>query len=94
VRSNSRRRSLDPEMSKIMFNRLKNIIPLKQIIIDLCKWDLNRFLDYWRYCKYEQDQHFSPHYDGSKMLCNEQEQLYEMSIYTVNIYLNDGFNGG
>ena len=88
VRSNTRCRTLDHEMSSIMFDRLAEHLP-KTLIIDGLRWHVSRFLDNWRYCKYSEGQHFSPHYDGSKKF-----GTYEMSIFTVNIYLNDGFAGG
>lgn len=91
VRSNKRRRTFDEKMSEIMFNRIKKYVP-KYVIIDDCKWELNRIMDYWRYCKYNPGEHFSPHYDGSKVLLNDNTR--EMSVFTINIYLNDCFIGG
>lgn len=91
VRSNQRRRTFDKQMSRIMFERLKPFLPETKII-DGCIWKLDKFLDYWRYCKYDCNEHFSPHYDGSKMFLD-----YSMSIYTINIYLNSkniDFKGG
>lgn len=88
VRSNTRCRTIDHEMSSIIFDRLSEHLP-KTLIIDGLRWNISRFLDNWRYCKYVEGQHFSPHYDGSKKF-----GTYEMSIFTVNIYLNDGFDGG
>ena len=88
VRSNKRRRTFDTEMSKIILNRIKKFVP-QNVNIDGVNWELSRIMDYWRYCKYSPGQHFSPHYDGSKVLLS-----HEMSVFTINIYLNDCFIGG
>jgi len=94
VRDNSRRRTRDPTMSETMLNRILPYIPLKTITIDECRWDICRFLDYWRFLKYGSSQKFRTHYDGSKKFYNDEENRYEMSIYTLNVYLNDGFEKG
>jgi hypothetical protein len=94
VRDNSRRRTRDPNMSKLLYNRIEPFIDQKTILIDDCRWDLCRFLDYWRFLKYGPNQKFKLHYDGSKKFFNDKEDRYEMSIYTLNAYLNDGFTSG
>ena len=88
VRSNSRCRTLDSGMSSAMLTRIYDHVP-QTLIIDGLRWNLSGFLDNWRYCKYNKGEHFSPHYDGSKKF-----STYEMSVFTVNIYLNEGFAGG
>jgi len=81
-------------MSEIVLDRLKSLLPQKVMVIDDCEWEVYRFLDFWRYLKYADSQRFVTHYDGSKKLCDEEKGIYEMSIFTINLYLNDGFNGG
>jgi len=88
VRSNTRCRTVDSDMSAMILTRLSEHLP-KTIIIDELRWNLSGFLDNWRYIKYNKGEHFAPHYDGSKKF-----DSYGMSIFTVNIYLNDGFAGG
>lgn len=88
VRSNSRCRTIDAGMSTKMLERLAPVFP-PYLVIDGCRWKIKGFLDNWRYCKYREGEHFSPHYDGSKKFTD-----YSMSVFTVNIYLNDGFEGG
>jgi hypothetical protein len=94
IRNNAKRRTFDPVMSQTMFDRLYDLIPLKTIVIDECRWDLCKFMNYWRYLKYQHGQLFQPHFDGSKKFADEINENYEMSVYTLNIYLNDGFGGG
>lgn len=93
-RDNSRRRTRDLKMSETIYNRIYPFLPQKTIIIDECRWDACRFLDYWRFLKYGSSQKFRTHYDGSKKFFNDEEDRYEMSIFTLNAYLNDGFTSG
>lgn len=59
------------------------------IEIDGVRWRLNRFTHHWRYVHYTPGGYFMPHYDGSKMLPSK-----EMTVFTVQIYLNENFSGG
>ena len=93
-RNNQRRRTFDPVMSQIMFERISPFIPMKTLLIDECRWDFHHFLDFWRYLRYQDQETFKTHYDGSKKILDKQNDIYEMSIFTLNIYLNEGFKGG
>jgi hypothetical protein len=93
-RSSKRKRTFDNDMSDILLNRLLPFIPRKTVTIDDCEWELQTFMPFWRYCKYGHNDKFEPHYDGSKKLLKPKEEVYEMTVYTLNIYLNDGFEKG
>jgi hypothetical protein len=93
-RSSKRKRTYDPLMSKLILERLMSFIPMKTITIDECEWEVDRFMPFWRYCKYSHSDKFEPHYDGCKKLIQPKEDIYEMTVYTLNIYLNDGFEKG
>ena len=43
----------------------------------------------FRFCKYDKDQHFNPHFDY-----NFSRNKKEKSFYTFNLYLSDGFENG
>jgi len=49
------------------------------------KWKLIGLNPNFRYCKYEENQHFNKHADG---YYHESEEI--QSFYTINIYLNNG----
>ena len=42
-----------------------------------------------RFYRYDRGHYFAPHHDGSF-----RRNMYEFSLYTVLIYLNEGFEGG
>ena len=51
--------------------------------------DVVRCNEYFRFSKYEVGQEFKPHTDGTNL-----DQFGNVSQYTVNIFLNSGFEGG
>lgn len=87
VRDCTRSHTFDPEMSKIMMSRLKPYLP-EVLVADDVRWRLLDFTHHWRYVKYETGGKFIPHWDGAKMM------EYAMTMFTVQLYLNDGFSGG
>ena len=80
--------TVNEDLSSWVMTRLREYLP-EVINIDGARWRLSRFTHHWRYVHYNPGGHFSPHYDGSKML-----PWKEMSVFTVQIYLNEGFSGG
>ncbi|HEY9612676.1 2OG-Fe(II) oxygenase [Allocoleopsis sp.] len=90
VRACERRHTVDLGMSDAIMLRLKSYLP-EIVQIDGVRWRLKRFTHHWRYIKYFSKGHFVPHYDGAKML---QYPTPSISIFTVQIYLNDDFTGG
>ena len=51
--------------------------------------DVVRCNEYFRFSKYVEGQEFKPHTDGTNL-----DQFGNVSQYTVNIFLNSGFEGG
>lgn len=90
VRSCQRLHTVDMAMSEAIMSRLKSYLP-EIVHIDGVRWRLKRFTHHWRYIKYFPKGHFVPHYDGAKML---RYPTPSISIFTVQIYLNDNFTGG
>lgn len=90
VRACERRHTIDPGMSHAIMSRLSCYLP-EIVNIDDVRWRLKRFTHHWRYVKYFPKGHFIPHYDGAKML---RYPLPAMTVFTVQIYLNDDFSGG
>ncbi len=90
VRVCERRHTIDLGMSDAIMARLKSYLP-EIVYIDGVRWRLKRFTHHWRYIKYLTKGHFVPHYDGAKML---RYPTPSISVFTVQIYLNDDFTGG
>lgn len=88
ARSCERLHTVDVTLSDEIMKRIRPFLP-EVISMDGARWKLNRFTHHWRYVKYRRGGHFIPHYDGSKLL-----PWHEMSVFTVQIYLNDDFTGG
>ena len=68
--------------------RIRPFLP-EILILDGARWQLNRFTHHWRYVWYTPGGFFAPHFDGSKML-----PWHEMTMFTVQIYLNEDYSGG
>lgn len=100
----------DHELSKELFNKIKDFVPqewdTKQccrpfINTDLCKSQsgMTLKLDYmnprFRCLKYEKDQYFYPHIDGYYVQENFSKIEYcSRGILTLQIYLNKDYEGG
>jgi len=56
---------------------------------DVGEWRIDGLNPRMRFCRYEKGGHFAPHYDGVYVA-----DMYRRSFYTVNIYLNEEFQGG
>lgn len=87
TRDCQRLHTVDTRMSEEMMRRLRAFLP-EVIVVDGVRWRLNRFTHHWRYVEYQPGGHFRPHYDGAKMI------PWEITCYTVQVYLNQGFSGG
>jgi prolyl 4-hydroxylase len=88
VRDCQRRHTLDIAMSEVMMPRLRPFLP-EILVADGVRWSIRRFTHHWRYVKYERGGKFAPHWDGAKLLPN-----HKMTMLTVQVYLNDAFEGG
>lgn len=80
--------TVNETLSTWVMDKLKESLP-SVVEVDGVRWGISRFTHHWRYVHYTPGGHFAPHYDGSKML-----PWKEMSVFTVQIYLNQGFTGG
>lgn len=88
IRDCQRRHTLDIAMSEEIMPRLRPFLP-EVMIVDSVRWKLSRLTHHWRYVKYVKGGKFAPHWDGAKLLPN-----YKMTMLTVQVYLNDDFEGG
>jgi len=88
VRNCRRRHTVDPGMSECLMPRIRPFVP-EIVVMDGARWKLSRFTHHWRYVKYPVGGKFVPHWDGAKLL-----PWHEMTVFTVQIYLNDNFEGG
>jgi len=84
IRNNSRLFCTDPQMSAILWQRIKPYVPIR--IGDSPAVGLNEL---FRYYRYEPGQHFKKHIDQPFI-----RNGVEASFYTVLIYLNDNYRGG
>ena len=83
-RDNLRAMQDDPDTANRLFERMKPGLP--QRVAGMTPVGLNERLRFYRYDK---GHYFAPHHDGSF-----RRNRYEFSLYTVLIYLNEGFEGG
>jgi predicted 2-oxoglutarate/Fe(II)-dependent dioxygenase YbiX len=76
---------IDKELAEILYEKIKNYIPkkIKKISVGLNS--------YFRLSKYEPGQFFGIHKDGINF---DVENKQNMSYATLNIFLNDDFEGG
>jgi prolyl 4-hydroxylase len=84
VRNNWRAQCKDSAFANYLFEKLKPFIPMEHKGRDAV--GLNEF---FRFYRYSDGEYFKPHYDG----CFARDNL-ERSFITVQVYLNDGFEGG
>ena len=75
----------DKELAQLLYEKVKHYIPKKIINISV---GMNSFI---RLSKYEPGQFFGIHKDGINF---DHENNKNMSYATLNIFLNDGFEGG
>lgn len=80
--------TVNEKLSEWVLDKLRRHLP-EVIEIDGVRWRLNRFTHHWRYVHYTPGGYFLPHYDGAKMLPSK-----EMTVFTVQAYLNENFSGG
>ena len=83
-RDNLRAMQDDPDIANRLFERMKPGLPSP--VAGMTPVGLNERLRFYRYDK---GHYFAPHHDGSF-----RRNMYEFSLYTVLIYLNEGFEGG
>lgn len=84
ARNNDRVIVDDPELARSLFGRAAHFLPT-----DVDGWWPVAFNERWRYYRYEEQQQFVWHQDGTYRKGPNEE-----SLFTFMIYLNDGFSGG
>ena len=87
-RGNQRLKLLDQSLAESMWDRLRPHVP-ETIVEQGLVWKPVGLNTMWRISKYEKGDQFQAHNDS-----NYQQSKRCLSMYTVNIYLNDDFEGG
>eukprot|EP01080_Neovahlkampfia_damariscottae_P007274 gene7274-11592_t len=89
-RSNKRIIISDSKLSSLLFERIKEFVPeIYEQEDSGKKWRLKELNERFRFCRYFENQHFSPHYDG-----HFEKNSKERSFFTFMIYLNEPKEGG
>lgn len=87
-RGNLRLMTFDDSLANLIFNRTKSFLP-QTITNDKGTWQLQSMNDKLRLAKYFPGDQFNSHVDAS--FCRTSDCR---SFFTVNIYINDDFEGG
>jgi len=87
-RGNLRLLTTDTSLSEAVWQRLRPLVPAT-LTLDGEAWDACGLNECWRLAKYYPGDVFKGHCDASFARSN-----HEMSMLTVNIYMNGGFAGG
>lgn len=87
-RGNLRLITTDSSLSDAVWQRLRPLVP-PTLTLDGDAWDACGLNECWRLAKYYPGDVFKGHCDASFARSND-----EMSMLTVNIYMNGGFAGG
>lgn len=87
-RGNLRLTTTDPSLSEAVWHRLRPLVPAK-VVCQGATWDAVGLNECWRLAKYHPGDRFMGHCDANFMRSSD-----EMSMFTVNIYMNAGFEGG
>lgn len=87
MRNHSRAMLDDPTLALDLFNRIRPHLPYDDEVSRRAPKKLNPRL---RFLKYHPGEYFRPHMDN----CYEDETDDTISVYTVQLYLNDTFTGG
>jgi len=90
-RGNLRLITTDPSLSEVVWRRLEPLVPTT-LTLDGEVWDACGLNECWRLAKYHPGDVFKGHCDA----CFDRHGTDppEMSMLTVNIYMNGGFQGG
>mmetsp|Transcript_22026 Transcript_22026/g.48028 ORF Transcript_22026/g.48028 Transcript_22026/m.48028 type:complete len:287 (-) Transcript_22026:272-1132(-) len=95
-RGNLRLITTDAELATALWKRLQPLVP-SVIVLPygaraesvVCRWRALGLNECFRIAKYYPGDRFAPHCDAFF-----KRNAAEMSMFTVNVYLNDGFEGG
>lgn len=81
----------DEHFAELLHERIRNCLP-PTVIEDRMVWELVGLNEMFRLSKYVPGDRFGAHVDT--FFQRERVTPREKSMYTLNIYLNDGFEGG
>lgn len=87
-RGNLRLQNDDPQLAELLFERIRDQLP-ETIEMDEEMWQITGLNTRFRNSKYYPGSVFQQHIDASFL-----RSLAEASFFTVNIYMNEGFEGG
>lgn len=87
-RGNLRLTSTDQGLADAVWERLQPLVPAS-VRLDDTFWDACGLNECWRLAKYYPGDRFQGHCDAAF-----QRSRDEISMFTVNIYMNEGFEGG
>lgn len=87
-RGNLRLITTDASLSRVVFERIRNLLPPK-VEEGGSEWELVGLNECWRLAKYYPGDVFGAHVDA-----RFERSKQERSMFTVNIYMNGGFEGG
>lgn len=85
TRLNDRLMSDDSAFSKLIWERVKSVLPKTYRNNE---WKLQGLNSRWRYCKYKEGHYFGPHTDGGY-----QKDDITCSFFTFMLYLNSPLDG-
>jgi len=87
-RGNLRLQTTDFSLSDAVWQRIRSMVPAT-VSCSGCEWDAVGLNECWRLAKYFPGDRFMQHCDASF-----SRNANEQSMFTVNIYMNEGFEGG
>jgi len=87
-RGNLRLTTTDYSLAEAVWDRLHSVVPAI-ISCNGMEWDAVGLNECWRLAKYSPGDRFQGHCDGSFVRSDK-----EKSMFTVNVYMNEGFQGG
>jgi len=87
-RGNLRLTTTDTSLAAALWGRLQKIVPAR-LTLSGQDWEACGVNDRWRLSKYNPQDLFGKHVDACFLRTYD-----EISMFTINIYLNDGFAGG
>jgi len=87
-RGNLRMQMYDSKLAETVLDRIGNLLP-QTVDFEGDHWTLSKLNNRWRCAKYYTPASFGRHCDACY-----QESLFCRSMFTVNIYMNDDFEGG
>jgi predicted 2-oxoglutarate/Fe(II)-dependent dioxygenase YbiX len=90
VRNSSRCIVDDADRAAELWMRVKRFIPLN-LITGYEQVELNERL---RFLRYDEGEYFAPHLDGNYRRERNHERAGDKSFLTLQVYLNEGFEGG